>query len=167
MTAIHRKNGPWGNVKSLLPLVVRLALAAVYIYAGVGKLMDIEAFARVVEEYRILPQPLPALVALVLPLVEVVAGAALVFNVRGSLTAITGMTVLFMGVLAYAIAAGLTIGDCGCFEPGELPEGVEDGSMLKTAFWRDAGLLLGCLYLYWSGRSDSNVMSCQEIEETV
>ncbi|UZP68977.1 DoxX family membrane protein [Desulfovibrio mangrovi] len=154
-------------MKIWLPVMVRLALAAVYIYAGAGKLMDIEAFARVVDEYRILPHPLSALVALLLPVLEVVAGAALVFNMRGSLAAITGMTVLFMGVLGYAMAAGLTIGDCGCFEPGELPEGVEDGSMLRAAFWRDAGLLLACAYLYWSGRSDSTVLPCQEIEETV
>lgn len=168
MARIQHQNSRLHHVAVWLPLVVRLGLAAVYIYAGVSKLADIEAFARVIEEYGILPHPLPALAALVLPVVEVVAGGALVCNLRFSLAAITGMTVLFMGVLGYAIAAGLTIGDCGCFEPGELPEGADDGSMLRIAFWRDAVLLAACGYLYWSGRAgtpEPSRLACQQKEE--
>jgi len=130
--------------------------------------MDVEAFARVIDEYGILSRPYSGLVAVGLPVLEVLAGGALVFNMRGSLEAVTSMTVLFLGVLGYAIAAGLTIGDCGCFEPGELPRGAEDGSMLREAFLRDVGLLAACGYLFRSARTAASAMvASKEMEETV
>ncbi|ABB37606.2 DoxX family protein [Oleidesulfovibrio alaskensis G20] len=129
--------------------VVRLALAVLFLVAGAMKLADMQAFARVIEEYRMLPQAVVPWVAFLLPLAEVAAGVLLFFDRRGGLTAVTAMLLLFLGVLGYAMAAGLTIGDCGCFEPGDLPEGVEDGSALRDAFVRDVVMLAGACHLYW------------------
>lgn len=56
---------------------VRLALAAVYIIAGATKLYDVRGFAEIVNMYGIVPIDLLPFVALLLPLVEVVAGVAL------------------------------------------------------------------------------------------
>lgn len=168
MVAILHQNSWLRSGKARFSLLVRIALAVVFIYAGASKLLDIEAFARVIDEYGIVARPYSGIVALLLPVFEVVAGGALVFNVRGSLVAITCMTVLFLGVLGYAMAAGLTIGDCGCFEPGELPPGVEDGSMLRNAFLRDVGLLIACVYLFRSGTVESTLLlPIQKIEERV
>ncbi len=128
--------------------VVRVALALVFVAAGGAKLADVRGFAEIIHHYGILPVWAVGPVALLLPLAEVVAGVGLLFAVRGSLTAIAAMCLLFLGVLGYALATGLSIGDCGCFAPGELPEGVEDGSALRGAFVRDIALLAGVAYLY-------------------
>ncbi|GFM36184.1 DoxX family protein [Desulfovibrio psychrotolerans] len=167
MAAQHHLSNTVPFLKKWLPFTVRMALAAVFLYAGATKLMDVQAFARVIGEFGILPHPLPGLAAIMLPVLEVVAGAGLVVNMRGSLAAVTGMTLLFMGVLGYAMAAGLTIADCGCFEPGELPEGVADGSALREAFVRDIVLLAACVYLYWSRMTAPLFLSRQQSEEAV
>lgn len=131
-------------------LAVRILLGGVFIYAGASKFWDLRGFALIIEEFDLVPLWLLPYVAVGLPSLEVLAGAGLVLNVRGSLAAVTGMTVLFMGVLGYAMYEGLVIADCGCFSPGELPAGYDDGSALKDAFIRDAGLLLACCFLFVS-----------------
>lgn len=142
-----------GTVLHLLTSVwcqraVRVALALVFVAAGGAKLADVRGFAEIIHHYGILPVWSVGPVALLLPLAEVIAGVGLLFAVRGSLSAITAMCLLFLGVLGYALATGLSIGDCGCFAPGELPEGVEDGSALRGALVRDLVLLAGVAYLY-------------------
>ena len=127
---------------------VRVALALVFVAAGGAKLADVRGFAEIIQHYAILPVWAVGPVALLLPLAEVAAGVGMLFAVRGSLAAIAAMCLLFLGVLGYALAAGLSIGDCGRFAPGELPEGVQDGSALRGAFWRDLLLLAGVAYLY-------------------
>lgn len=127
---------------------VRVALALVFMAAGGAKLADVRGFAEIIQHYAILPVWAVGPVALLLPLAEVAAGLGLLFAVRGSLAAIAAMCLLFLGVLGYALAAGLSIGDCGCFAPGELPEGVQDGSALRGALLRDLVLLAGVAYLY-------------------
>ena len=131
---------------------VRVALALVFVAAGGVKLADVRGFAEIIHHYGILPVWAVGPVALLLPLAEVAAGVGLLFAVRGSLAAIAAMCLLFLGVLGYALATGLSIGDCGCFAPGELPEGVQDGSALRGALLRDLVLLAGVAYLYaWRG----------------
>ena len=110
--------------------------------------MNLHGFAVIIEEFGIVPLALLPYVAVGLPVVEVLAGVGLVCNVRGSLLAITLMTVAFLGVLGFAITTGMTIADCGCFAAGEIPAGYDDGSALREAFVRDIGLLLLCCSLY-------------------
>ena len=135
------------RLNSLL-ILLRIFVSGVFVYAGASKLMDLRAFALIIEEFGVVPLTVLPFVAVGLPVFEVIAGAGLAFNVRGSLVAITLMTVMFLGVLGYAIAEGLVIADCGCFAPGELPAGYDDGSALKDAFARDVGLLLACAVLF-------------------
>lgn len=132
--------------------LVRVALALVFVAAGGAKLADVRGFAEIVSLYGILPVWAVGVTALLLPLAEVAAGVALLFDVRGGLASVAAMCLLFLGVLGYALATGLSIGDCGCFAPGELPRGVADGSALRGALLRDLVLLAGVAYLYaWRG----------------
>lgn len=136
--------------RTTIVLVVRVFLGAVFVYAGAGKLWDVRGFALIIEEFGLVPLWLLPYVALGLPALEVLAGVGLIFNVRGSLSMITAMTVAFMAVLGYAIYEGLVIADCGCFAAGELPSGYDDGSALREAFIRDVGLLAACCFLFFS-----------------
>lgn len=137
---------PDALIRSFWPyFTVRVVLAVVFVYAGASKLADPESFAVVIDAYGLLPGFLVPYMALALPLLEVLAGIGLVFEVRGSLTAISLMTVLFLGVLTYGIALGLDV-DCGCYGPGD-PEG-EAFHGLRDAFRRDLLLLAGLVYVY-------------------
>jgi uncharacterized membrane protein YphA (DoxX/SURF4 family) len=122
--------------------LLRLGLAAIFIYAGLVKLLDPKAFAHALAQFELLPDALLPLVAIVLPAAEVLAGLGLVLNLRFSLAAIQGMLLLF---LAYAIFKGLDI-DCGCFTVDELAA----RSTVKAAFFRDLVMMGGVFFLLWA-----------------
>ncbi len=129
---------------------IRWSLSGIYMYSGVTKLLNPQRFAEVISGFGLLPHALIFPAAILLPILEVVAGAGLVFSLRWPLAAITGMLVLFMAVLVYGIHLGLDI-DCGCFGP-EDPEQAYKG--LRTALARDMVMMTGVIFLYWSrGRS--------------
>lgn len=130
-----------------LYFIVRCILAGVFLYAGAGKLLDVNGFATVIGGYGLLPDQLTLLAAVILPLAEIVIAAGLVWDVRGALASYTVLLLIFMAVLAHGINMGLDV-DCGCFAPGD-PEGKAYHS-LREALVRDAFLLVGCLYLYLS-----------------
>ena len=125
--------------------IIRCILAAVFLYAGAGKLMDVQGFATVISGYGLLPDQLNYVAALVLPLAEIVIAFGLLWDVKGSLSSYSVLLLVFMAVLAHGINMGLDV-DCGCFAPGD-PEG-EAYHSLREALLRDAFLLLGCGYLY-------------------
>ncbi|MCE5265942.1 MAG: DoxX family membrane protein [Deltaproteobacteria bacterium] len=124
--------------------IVRIALAALFIYAGVVKLFDPRAFAATISTYDLVPETLLPLVAVGLPLVEAAAGVALMLNRSWGLHLITGLLGLFVCVLGYGIIGDLDV-DCGCFGTSEL----EKQAGLRLAFYRDL-LLVGAVvpYLY-------------------
>ncbi len=126
--------------------IVRIALAALFIYGGVLKLFDPKAFARTISGYGLVPEMLLPVVAIGLPLLETIAGIGLLFDIRGSLAAIASLLGMFLLVLGYGIAQDLNV-DCGCFGAEDLAK----QAGLKQAFWRDV-VLLGVVvpYLYLS-----------------
>jgi uncharacterized membrane protein YphA (DoxX/SURF4 family) len=124
---------------------VRIVLALIFIYAGSLKLMDPKAFARIISQYGLLPEPLLPVVAIGLPAAEVLAGIALLFDLRPGLYGISGMVLLFVAVLGYGILNEMDI-DCGCFGPEELA----NRSNLAHAFYRDLVLLGAVAFLHWS-----------------
>lgn len=126
--------------------VVRWVLAGIFVYSGAVKLMDPSLFAEIIAGFGLLPDALIYPFAVLLPIIELVAGIGLVFSLRGSLPAIAVMLVMFIAVLLYGIHLGLDI-DCGCFGP-EDPEQAYKG--LKAALARDAMMMTAVLFIYWS-----------------
>ncbi|QWV94013.1 DoxX family membrane protein [Geomonas oryzisoli] len=100
----------------LIPLVLRVALGAVFIYAAVPKIADPVAFAGSVAAYRILPYFWSYLTAAVLPFLELICGVLLIcgFRVKSGALIIGMLNLVFMAALASAMIRGLDI-DCGCF----------------------------------------------------
>ncbi len=130
----------------LMECAVRWVLAGIFVYSGSVKLVDPSRFAEVIAGFGLLPDVLIYPVALLLPIIELVAGIGLVFGLRGSLLTVGVMLVMFIAVLFYGIHLGLDI-DCGCFGP-EDPEQVYKG--LKIALVRDAVMMVAVLFIYWS-----------------
>lgn len=111
------------RIWSVLALLCRLVLAAVFLRACVVKIADPAAFALAVSRYHILPAPLINLAAMVLPWVELLTGACLLLPARSrvllrlrlaSLLLIAGMLLVFIVAIGYLLSQGQTA-SCGCF----------------------------------------------------
>jgi hypothetical protein len=123
----------------------RWTLGGLFVYAGVSKLLAPKTFAYLIAAFGIVPEGLLIPVAIGLPVMEVVAGVGLLFDIRGSLGLITGLLVIFMLVLGYAIGLGLDV-DCGCFGP-EDPE-AEAFHGLRLSLLRDLAMLAVVIFIY-------------------
>jgi putative oxidoreductase len=97
-------------------LLVRIALGALFIFAGATKAYDPGAFATEIQRYNLVPWMLAALASIYLPWLEIILGALLVIKKfeRGTLLLIGSLLLVFTVALASATFRGLGI-DCGCF----------------------------------------------------
>lgn len=135
----------------LFYLVTRLGIGFIFIYAGMVKLIDPEAFARTISQYGLVPDFLLAPVAIGLPAIELLAGIGLIFNIRGSLGVIFSLLIMFIFILWYGIFREFNI-DCGCFTSDEIG-GINS---LKQAFYRDLAMIAGVFYLFLYKRATSD-----------
>ncbi len=96
--------------------ILRLVVGGTFVLAGVLKIANPAKFALAVDNYGFVPHELTNLVAILLPWIEVVAGALVLAGIwlRASALVITSLTVLFAVVIVSALAQGLNI-ECGCF----------------------------------------------------
>ncbi len=135
-----------GRFFPVMECAVRWILGGIFIYSGSVKFMDPSRFAEIIAGFGLLPEVLIYPLAVLLPVIELVAGIGLIFSLRGSLSVIAAMLVIFIAVLLYGIHLGLDI-DCGCFGP-EDPEQAYKG--LKAALARDAVMMAAVLFVFWS-----------------
>jgi len=114
----------------------RLALAAVFIYAGATKAQDIAGFAGQIANYKIFPYAWNFLVASILPYLELLCGMLLLLNkrVRPAVLVLFVLNLIFILALTSAIIRGFAI-DCGCFKPNS-----DNPTSPLAALLRDLGL---------------------------
>jgi len=128
------------NHVGFLVLLCRLIVGGVFIYASLDKLQNPEAFALVIHHYRMVPYSMLHSFTMFLPLLELIAGVALVlgFRQRGAALICVLLNLMFIVAISSALSRGLDI-SCGCFNTDG---GHEVGLSLLL---RDALLLLACL----------------------
>ncbi|HLP06827.1 MAG TPA: MauE/DoxX family redox-associated membrane protein [Opitutaceae bacterium] len=128
----------------LVDLILRLALAAVFVVAAVAKIADPAAFHDAILSYRLLPAPLTAAVALWLPWLELCAGLALLRprHRDAALGLIFALTAVFLVALGQAAWRELDI-VCGCFGR---PASVRGAAYLEY-LGRDLALLFVTVWL--------------------
>jgi len=124
--------------------LLRLALGCLFVYAGLIKLLDPKAFAHAIAQFDLAPDQVLPVLAVGLPALELLAGAGLIFEVRGSLGVITGLLSLFLLALSYAAWMEMDI-DCGCFTVEE----VNAQTSVKTALVRDLFMAAALGFLFW------------------
>ncbi len=106
------------GTKDLIGLLARLAVAGVFVYAGVLKLLaPAEEFGYAIETYRVLNSQLSLYVAYVLPWLELWVGLLLAAGVFTRVSALASglMLAVFEAMLAQAWLRGLPVTSCGCF----------------------------------------------------
>jgi uncharacterized membrane protein YphA (DoxX/SURF4 family) len=101
---------------ALFFLILRIAVAGVFIVAGASKTGNPAKFLDQILTLGFIPYPVAYLAALYLPWVEIVAGVMLLtlrFTCAASVLLIL-LTASFISILSIAHVAG-TQADCGCF----------------------------------------------------
>jgi putative oxidoreductase len=124
-----------------------VVVGAVFIYAGVIKVIDPIQFARDIDNYKILPWSIGVRLAFYLPWLEIFAGVTLIihFLYRGGLSILCALSAVFIVATIAAKARGLDI-TCGCF--GHMSQ--------HWSFWQhlavDLALFAGVIALFFSQR---------------
>ena len=97
-------------------LAVRVVLGGIFVVAGASKVGHAAEFAQQIAAFRLLPQPVIAPMALVLPFFEILLGGYLVIGLFTRLAgwAATLLLLVFDGAIASAVVRGMTL-NCGCF----------------------------------------------------
>jgi len=128
----------------LIDLTLRVALAAVLVWAAAHKLRDLPAFAVVVEAYQILPRGLGRWLAPALATVELTLAALLLWP-PARVVASSATSVLFV-TYSLAIRINLRRGrrdvDCGCFGPARRRP-LSEWLLLRNTFLVAAALVVG------------------------
>ncbi len=139
----------------LLDLLLRWVIGFIFIYASLHKLVDPCSFSVAVENYHLLPfRFLINIMAVLLPVFELICGLALILNtrVKGASLNISILTTIFI----IAISINLILGrefDCGCFSPYD-PDHVSSPFILLI---RDIFTLAGAIAIYFRRiREDKN-----------
>jgi uncharacterized membrane protein YphA (DoxX/SURF4 family) len=129
------------RVRDVIGTLARLGLAAVFLISGVLKAVDPDATYVAVRAYDVLPRAGIALVAGVLPWLEIALGLLLLAGVATRAVAAVGagLMLVFIAGVTQAWARGLSI-DCGCFGGGGAV--APDQTAYGRELLRDAGFLL-------------------------
>lgn len=97
-------------------IAARIILGALFMYASFDKMANPQAFADIINNYRILPLQLVNPLAIFLPWIEFITGLFLITGkwVKGSLLLYSTLLVIFIIGLTQSLIRGLDI-SCGCF----------------------------------------------------
>lgn len=108
------------NEAAVLQIMVRTAAALLFAEAAFGKLSDRAGFEGVVANYRLLPAPLAAPVARLLPPAEALIAMGLLAGVLAPwpATAAAALLLVFAGAMAVNLRRGRAEIDCGCGRGG-------------------------------------------------
>ncbi len=129
--------------------LLRFALSAVFVYAGLSKLRDPQAFAESIASFRLLPPALVNPAAMTLPPLEILAAALALSGGwirRSGAFCLLATLIVFSLALASALFRGLSV-DCGCFGADRL-DVLNPTKNLWIAFLRDAVLIALAWTLY-------------------
>ena len=131
------------SFRKIIELSARYLLGGVFVYASIDKIMYPSAFAKVIMNHHIMGNRPSEVIALVLPLVELILGCFLIvgIRIRESSIALSSMLLIFMTVSLRSTIKGF-VTDCGCFPKNS----ILSTSDIYFLLARDASfLLLGIL----------------------
>ncbi len=122
----------------------RFVVGAVFIYAGSLKVLDPAGFAEDIANYQAFPDWVLNIAATVVPVTEILAGTAVLVDLKRRAGAIVlgSLTLAFVGLIASIIIRDIDLA-CGCF--GKAAEASEVGWPLLA---RDVGLLVAIVFAY-------------------
>ena len=105
-------------IRSLnLPLIFRIILGIMFIYASYEKILDPVGFSKNIHNFHITPISVENLAALIIPWLELIIGVFLIFGVflEGTTSITIALLVFFIIILSQAVFRGIDV-HCGCFK---------------------------------------------------
>lgn len=132
-----------GRFSDRVYTIIRVLFGLLFIWASWDKILDPAAFARVIYNYRVLPDLLIHPSAIILPWLEMGCGVLLVVGrmTGGSLVILNSLLLIFGAVLGLGLYRGLDI-ECGCFSLGSKGEKVAWQTLTRDAVLLGLGLSL-------------------------
>jgi putative oxidoreductase len=132
--------------------IIAIVIGGLFIYAGIVKILDPVAFARDIDNYKMLPWKAGVALALYLPWLEVLCALGLIARVlyRGSVCIVTSLMTVFITASIVAKVRGLDV-SCGCF--GHASQYLNFSWHLALDFALLAGLVLLLIADRMSGRT--------------
>jgi uncharacterized membrane protein YphA (DoxX/SURF4 family) len=123
--------------------VLRYLLVILFLWAGIGKLIDPKSFARSIDAFGLVPENWLVIVAIGLPILEILIAILVAFRWSWGLPLMGTLLLVFITILWYGVLQGLDV-DCGCFSLAE--KGAH--TSLRQAFWRDILMLSAVIYSF-------------------
>ena len=113
------------NNINIVATVIRIIFGMVFLYSGIIKFIDLDAFAIALGKFKLLSESQHYILVYTIPIAEILLGLLLILNIKTHMTSqiITFMVALFTAVIIAKIYEGEEI-SCGCF--GNLTEDVID-----------------------------------------
>jgi putative oxidoreductase len=108
------------EVKAWIAGLLRLLVAATFLYAGIIKVISPIRFSTDINNYHVLPWSLTVALAFYLPWLEIICGLALLLRrfYYGAITILLALTAVFIIASVSAKLRGIDV-ICGCFgRPG-------------------------------------------------
>ena len=100
-----------------LEVGLRFFIASVLLLTGIGKLLDVPGFIKVIDTYKIIPAFLQPVVAISMVLVELKISENLFRNINIKITAlvVTALHICFTLLASLTLLRGIEVPNCGCF----------------------------------------------------
>jgi len=133
---------PW------LDLAARLILGATFIYASYHKIIAPADFAKLIYGYDLFPPETINLIAIIIPFVELIVGAALIIGIypQSAALIINAMLIFFILIISINLIRGHEF-DCGCFSVQS--DQISDSPSFMLG--RNILLLTLGIYILWHG----------------
>ena len=100
-----------------LPVIFRVILGIIFIYASYDKILDPAGFSKNIHNFHITPIAIENIIALVLPWLELIIGIFLIFGLflAGTINITISLLIFFIIILSQAVFRGIDV-HCGCFK---------------------------------------------------
>ena len=159
----NQKGTPLNNLRqsiinsSWIELAARWILGLTFIYASFHKIMAPADFAKIVYGYSLFPEIFINLIAIILPLLEIIAGLALIIGVypRSAAIIINGLLLAFIVVLSINLIRGHEF-NCGCFSASQSGYSSSPGvTLVRDVIY----FILGLQIILFSGNRRMSIKS--------
>jgi len=128
-------------------LALRIMLGLLYIFASVFKFPDLKRFAASIASFGLVPKKLIKPIAYLHPVVELLVGIAILFNIYLTEAAFIGLVLIIIADIFVTYAFfNKKIDDCGCYGIAiKVP--ITKYKLIENAIWTALFLILFLLTL--------------------
>lgn len=133
--------------------LAKILIGTIFVAAAIDKIANPDAFAKSINNFHLLPYEALNVPALILPWVELITGAMLLFSIKEKAASflISSMLIIFIVAILTAIARGYNI-DCGCFGESSPAAAAEVTKVGWAKVLEDARWLIASLFIFLTSK---------------